>query len=113
VLSTAKHIFVLDFGEVIAHGTPSEIRANFDVRAAYLGDDPWNTGRPPHPETVVNTGAVRECRRLVRRLSRFNNLARHPAGTVIDLGPSAGKSTARAFRPRAGTAGPYRSTVST
>jgi branched-chain amino acid transport system ATP-binding protein len=39
VLSLSSHIFVLDFGELIASGTPTEIRNNAMVRSAYLGDD--------------------------------------------------------------------------
>jgi ABC-type branched-subunit amino acid transport system ATPase component len=39
VLSLSSKIFVLDFGELIASGTPSEIRGNAAVRSAYLGDD--------------------------------------------------------------------------
>ncbi|MCU1593787.1 MAG: putative transporter ATP-binding protein [Frankiales bacterium] len=37
VLSLCDQIHVLNFGEVIASGTPAEIRANRDVAAAYLG----------------------------------------------------------------------------
>jgi branched-chain amino acid transport system ATP-binding protein len=38
VMSVCDRIVVLNFGQVIAHGTPSEIRSNPDVATAYLGD---------------------------------------------------------------------------
>jgi ABC-type branched-subunit amino acid transport system ATPase component len=37
VLQLSEAITVLDFGRVIAQGSPSEIRASADVQAAYLG----------------------------------------------------------------------------
>jgi branched-chain amino acid transport system ATP-binding protein len=37
VLSVCDHVMVLDFGNLIAEGTPSEIRANAAVIEAYLG----------------------------------------------------------------------------
>jgi branched-chain amino acid transport system ATP-binding protein len=38
VMDVCAALTVLDFGQVIAQGTPAEIRANDLVRAAYLGD---------------------------------------------------------------------------
>jgi branched-chain amino acid transport system ATP-binding protein len=39
VMSVSKHIYVLDFGAMIAEGSPAQVRANPIVRAAYLGAD--------------------------------------------------------------------------
>ncbi|MFC4944295.1 ABC transporter ATP-binding protein [Pseudonocardia sp. GCM10023141] len=39
VMSLSAHVVVLDFGVVLAAGRPAEVRADPQVRAAYLGDD--------------------------------------------------------------------------
>jgi branched-chain amino acid transport system ATP-binding protein len=48
VLGTCDRILVLDFGKVLASGSPEEIRRNEHVLAAYLGDDviDLSNGRP-------------------------------------------------------------------
>jgi branched-chain amino acid transport system ATP-binding protein len=44
VMSVCDRITVLDFGKVIANGTPAEIRENPQVLAAYLGDEDDDSG---------------------------------------------------------------------
>jgi branched-chain amino acid transport system ATP-binding protein len=39
VMSTCDRLVVLNFGQVIAQGTPSEVSANPEVTTAYLGDE--------------------------------------------------------------------------
>jgi ABC-type branched-subunit amino acid transport system ATPase component len=40
VLSLSSHVFVLDFGELLAEGPPERIRSDPLVKAAYLGEGP-------------------------------------------------------------------------
>ena len=39
VMSSCDRLVVLNFGQAIAQGTPSEVKANPEVTTAYLGDD--------------------------------------------------------------------------
>jgi branched-chain amino acid transport system ATP-binding protein len=49
VLSVCDEIFVLDFGQIIAQGSPAEIRRNRAVLAAYLGDSQENVPAAVEP----------------------------------------------------------------
>jgi branched-chain amino acid transport system ATP-binding protein len=50
VMSVCDRIVVLNFGEVIASGSPDAIRANPDVVSAYLGDEVHDHGGTLHTE---------------------------------------------------------------
>jgi branched-chain amino acid transport system ATP-binding protein len=44
VMAVCDRIVVLNFGVVIAEGTPAAIRSNPEVAVAYLGDEVQETG---------------------------------------------------------------------
>ena len=52
VLSLSDIVFVLDFGERIAVGSPEQIRNDPAVKAAYLGDTDPQQGPPAGPAPV-------------------------------------------------------------
>lgn len=51
MMSVCEQIFVLDFGKVIASGTPEQVQSNPAVTAAYLGTD--MTQAPNQPESLA------------------------------------------------------------
>lgn len=57
VMTVCDTIHVLDFGSIIAQGTPAEIRANPDVQKAYLGyyEEPAVGAHAATPEDLEDT----------------------------------------------------------
>jgi ABC-type branched-subunit amino acid transport system ATPase component len=57
VLSLSSHIYVLDFGQLIAQGPPDTVRNDPTVKAAYLGDSPIEAH---HHESTAPEGTPTE-----------------------------------------------------
>jgi branched-chain amino acid transport system ATP-binding protein len=53
VMSVCDTIFVLDFGKLIAHGSPAQVQADPAVTAAYLGAEASSGENPPAAPTPI------------------------------------------------------------
>ena len=56
VMRICDHIYVLDFGDIIASGTPDEVRRDPKVQAAYLGEAAQDAGTDARSGPEAGTG---------------------------------------------------------
>jgi ABC-type branched-subunit amino acid transport system ATPase component len=87
VMGTCERIHVLDFGRVIAEGTPTAIQANPAVRAAYLGSDDADT-EATATATADGDGAAQVTLHAVleqRDVAKAPTAITDPASTALAL----------------------------
>ena len=98
VMRICDTIHVLDFGEIIASGSPDEIRGNVEVQAAYLGTSTAGPSGVEPADAAAVAATVEEAReKLVRPLRH----GRHPAGAGGGPGRRARTPAATPSRGRA------------
>ena len=90
VMDISDHVVVLSFGELIAAGTPAEVRRNPDVIDAYLGSSAAKAERRDGPTAVPLVDLHRVQR---RRLTSGGIYALIAIGFVRRLQGDAASST--------------------
>ncbi len=110
VTTLADTVYVLDHGEVIAHGTPTEVRQNEEVLRAYLGRNAQAAARgQPDASPRVTAGAMRVTATAMRAmagaivswpgLTRPSTPERSPHPTIRAPSPGAMAGSSPAMTP--------------